>query len=113
VDILRELIKSRTIHKEGTFETRKKNYEAHSNPINLFLKNYTEEQANGYIFKWEFKERLLAWCEQNKLKIQNDVTIGTKMKMLGYQDQRKATTIYDDKGNKKSYWAWEGLKWKE
>lgn len=113
IKILRNLIKTRTIHNEGTFETRKKNYEAHSNPINLFLKNYTSEDANGFIFKWEFKERLTAWSEKNKSKILTDTTIGTKMKELGYLEAKHISTWFDDKGNKKQYMAWEGIKWKD
>jgi len=104
--ILRDLLKTRTFTNEGSVEDRMKKYEDHSNPLEKFLKEFTEEDHEGIIWKYDFSKKLNSWCKQNRFREISDVAIGKKMKELGIgQSLRIAPWDISKKCR-----AWIGLK---
>jgi P4 family phage/plasmid primase-like protien len=106
--LLKELLKSRSFTNEGSIEDRMKSYENHSNPLEKFMKEMVEEDLDGQIWKWEFEEKLNAWCKDNRFRELSDVVIGKRMKELNIP-QRLISTGTD----LKQWRAWIGIKWKE
>jgi len=83
-----------------------KKYEDHSNPLEKFLKEFTEEDHEGIIWKYDFSKKLNSWCKQNRFREISDVAIGKKMKELGIgQSLRIAPWDISKKCR-----AWIGLK---
>jgi len=107
--ILKDLLKERTFTNEGDVEERMKKYEDHSNPLEKFLKEFTEEDHLGIIWKHDFSKKLNSWCKQNRFREISDVAIGKKMKELGI-GQSLRTAPWDI--NKKCR-AWIGIKLKD
>lgn len=88
-------------------------YEKLSNPLIQFLSEHTQEDGEGSIFKYEFRDYFITWLKENKLRVWNDTEIGRKMKELGYQDGRKlAKDLSSSEGKlvSKQYKAWLGLR---
>ena len=107
--ILKELLEKREFHNEGSVEDRMKKYEDKSNPLERFMKEYTTEDADGYIWKHEFSKKLNEWCREKRFREISDVVIGSKMKKLNISQALKQA----DWGDNKRYRAWVGIKWKE
>ena len=111
--ILKDLLDEREFHKEGTIEERQKRYEDHSDPLEKFLSEFTEDEPNEHIFKWEFEKNLSEWCTENKFRKMSEVAIGKKMKEKGIE-QGKVTANWDENnGTTKQIRAWLGIKWRE
>ena len=108
--ILRELLTNRRFTNEGSIEDRMKKYEDHSNPLEKFIKEYTKESYEDYIWKGEFEKKLNQWCKSNRFREMGSVEIGKKMKSIGVIQQQKHATWMDD--NKKGGRAWVGIAWK-
>lgn len=109
--LLKELLEKREFEKEGSIEERTKKYEDHSDPIEKFMKEYTEEDFGGFIWKFDFEKKLNEWCSDNKFRKMSDVAIGKKMKEKGIeQSQRHSEWLID--GQKKLLRCWIGIKWK-
>ena len=110
--ILHDLLKSRKFTNEGSIEERAKRYEDKSNPIDKFIAEFCDTQdANGYIWKYDFEKKFNQWAKQNRYREFSDVAIGKKMKELSYQEIRKmASWLNDGKGGQLR--AWSGLTWK-
>jgi putative DNA primase/helicase len=106
--ILKELLETRKFTNEGSVEERMKSYEDHSNPLEKFLKENTEEDPDGYIWKFEFEEKLNSWCKDNRFRELSDVAIGKKMKEMNANQQ----LIMNAEAGKQ-WRAWVGIKWKE
>ena len=106
--ILNELLKQRSFTNEGSVEFRIKQYEDHSNPLEKFMKENIEEDTDGYIWKYEFLERLNFWCKDNRFREMSDVSIGKKMKEMSIGQR---LIMNNDAG--KQWRAWVGIKWKE
>jgi len=111
--ILHDLLKNKEFTKEGSIEDRMKKYEDHSDPLEKFLKEYTEEDPNEHILKWEFDKMLNGWLNDNRFRSLSDVTIGKKMKEKGYEQGKVPSSWYeDDREIKKQIRAWLGIKLK-
>jgi putative DNA primase/helicase len=108
--ILKELLSERKFTNEGNIEEKKESYENHSNPFELFMKEFTEESTDSYIWKWEFSKRLNEWAKENRFREIQDSIISAKMKKLEI-DTRKITTIFN--GESKRWNTWSGIKWKD
>lgn len=115
IPILRDLLIKREFTNEGTIQERAQKYEEKSNPLDKFLKDKTEEDCseNGYIFKYDFKDKLWDWCKQNNFRKISETEIGRKMKSLGYASGKIQTEWYENEKERKRYNAWLGIKWKE
>jgi len=109
--ILKDLLDKREFHNEGDVELRAKRYEDKSDPLEKFLKEYTIEDLEGSIWKFEFEKRLNEWCKENKFRQLSEVAIGKKMKEKGIEQSQKMSDWFID-GQKKLLRAWVGIKWK-
>jgi phage/plasmid-associated DNA primase len=112
IKILKELLVTREFHNEGTIEERTKKYEDHSDPLEKFIKEFTVEDANGKIWKFEFEKRLSEWCMENRHRHMSEVAIGKKMKEKGVEQAQYMSDWLID-GQKKLLRAWSGMQWKE
>lgn len=112
IKILKELLLKREFTNEGTIEERTKRYEDRSDPLEKFIKEFTEEDPNGSIWKFEFEKRLNEWCENNKFRKMSEMIIGKKMKEKGVEQAVKFSDWFIE-GQKKQLRAWIGLKWKQ
>jgi len=109
--ILKDLLNKREFTNEGTIEQRAKKYEEHSDPIEKFLKEFTEEDYNGYIWKFEFEKRLNEWLEEHRFRKMSEETVGKKMREKGIIQELRTSNWLTD-GNYKRFRAWIGIKWK-
>ena len=110
--ILKDLLKKRKFHNEGSIEERMKRYEDHSDPLEKFIKEFVTEDYDSSIWKFEFEKKLNAWCKENRFREMSEVVIGKKMKEKGIQQElRHADWIQEGKSNRVR--AWVGIKWKE
>ena len=110
--VLNELLKQREFTNEGTVEDRMKKYEDHSDPMAKFLREFTIEDANGFIWKFEFQKKLNDWCKHSRYRQFSDVAIGKIMKEKGFEHITRYSTWLID-GQNKQLRAWSGLQWKE
>lgn len=80
------------------------------NDVEKFIREYTEEAFDQFIWKVEFEKRFNEWLRQKGFKMKaSSVEIGRKMKQNGFfQVQRFG---FDE--NHKLIRAWAGIKWKE
>jgi len=108
--ILKDLLKDRKFTNEGEIADKKEKYENHSNPFNLFMKEFIDEDVDGYIFKWEFSKTLNDWAKENRFRDLTDTFISSRMKGLEINTS-KVSTIQD--GTSKRWNAWSGIKWKD
>lgn len=107
--ILKELLTNRIFTNEGSVEDRMKKYEDHSNPLGKFLREFTVEDYDGLIWKYDFSKKLNSWCKENRFREISDVHIGKKMNELGIIQSLRTTTWDISKKSR----AWMGIKWKE
>jgi putative DNA primase/helicase len=106
--ILKDLLERRSFTNEGSIEERVKRYEDHSNPLEKFLAEFVDDDADGFVFKKGFADKLRDWCKQNRFRQLSDVTIGKKMKELGYSHGLRSA----DWTAGRRYPAWFGIKFK-
>ncbi|MEM3122275.1 MAG: phage/plasmid primase, P4 family [Candidatus Pacearchaeota archaeon] len=109
--ILKDLMEKRGFSGEGNIEERTKKYEDHSDPLEKFLKEYTEEDPDGTIWKFEFEKRLNQWCKENRFRTLSEVVVGKKMKEKGIDQVYKMSDWLVD-GTRRKLRAWAGIKWK-
>jgi len=109
--IIKDLLDKREFNKEGSIEDRMKKYEDKSDPLEKFIKEFTKEDTEGFIWKFDFEKKLNEWCKENKFRQLSEVVIGKKMKEKGiFQELRQANWITD--GIKKQFRAWVGINFK-
>jgi P4 family phage/plasmid primase-like protien len=109
LDILINLLKTRTFTNEGSIDERQRKYEDKSNPLEKFLKEEVVEDAEGCIFKWEFEKNLNEWCKANRFREISNVAIGKKMKELNMSQAEVSAGDFD---SGKRWRAWLGIKWR-
>ncbi|WP_457681080.1 DNA polymerase [Thermovibrio sp.] len=109
IQILKELLKRnfRFTNNPDPEKTRRI-YERLSNPVAQFIEEFCERDPEGFIWKFEFAERLNEWLDKKGFNKLSAETIGKRMKKLGYEQKEKR---HPATGNK--YRAWVGIKWKE
>ncbi len=111
LNILKDLLDKREFYNEGSIELRTKKYEDHSDPLEKFLKEFTLEDLDESVWKFEFEKKLNEWCKENKFRQLSEVAIGKKMKEKGIEQIQKLSDWLIE-GQKKQLRAWLGLKWK-
>lgn len=111
IEILSELLVNREFTNEGSIEERMRKYEDHSDPLEKFMKEFTEEDVNGDIWKFEFEKKLNQWCKENRFREMGERTIGKKMKEKGIVQILKTADWFTD-GVKKQSRCWIGIRWK-
>jgi len=113
--ILHELLKEGKFTNQGSVEERQKRYEDGSNPLGKFIKeNCNTKNSNGFVWSWEFEERFNDWCRENKFRAFTPHHIGRKLKVLGFESDRKRPSDDLRTDNKDTIWrCWYGLEWKK
>lgn len=109
VRILTELLSKREFYNEGSLEARQKKYEDLSNPLDKFIKEFTVEDVEAHIFKFEFEKKFSEWCKENRLRPMSEVVLGRKMRQKGYEVVYRMSDWGIDS---KQLRAWSGIKWK-
>jgi len=110
IGILRELMQVKEFHNEGSIEDRMKKYEDHSDPLEKFIKEFTTDDPDGYVWKFEFEKKLNEWCKENRHRQISEVVIGKKMKEKGImQQQRQSEWLIE--GYRKMLRCWTGISW--
>jgi len=114
IGILSDLLVERRFHMEGSIEERMKRYEDKSDPLEKFIKEFTDDEPDNHIFKWEFEKKLNQWCDENRFRHMADTTIGRKMKEKGFETGQ-ITIPWEEGGftRDKKIRAWIGIKWQE
>jgi len=111
--VLKELMENRKFHNEGTIEERERKYEEKSDPLEKFMKEFTnDENPDGNITKWEFEKVLNEWLKENRFRAMSDRTIAKRMKEKNVEDGRVYVDFWEDEQfKKKQIRAWLGIKW--
>lgn len=109
--ILKDLLDNRKFTNEGSIEERIERYEAKSNFLEQFLKEFTEEDLEGYITKKDFHRKFTDWCNENRHRSMAENSLGKAMKKIGIEQQKRYFDwLFDGKGGQ--LWCWIGLKWR-
>lgn len=108
---LKNLLKKREFTNEGSIEARIERYEAKSNFLEKFVKDFTVEDASGYITKADFARQLGSWCKENRHRVLSDTSIGIQMKKLGIESNRVWVDWIKEGGGQVR--AWVGISWKK
>lgn len=90
-------------------------YEQLSNPLIKFLTEETQEDPEGYIFKFEFNKALLEWLKSRKFRVWTEREIGLQMRQR-FEEGRRSKEVWDKSTNQfvtKQYRAWLGVNWGE
>ena len=104
------MLNIREFHNEGTIEERMAKYESKSNFVDLFIKEHTIEDLNGYITKSDFYKKFSAWSVDNRHREMSEISVSMFLKKIGWQEGRKYFDwLYDGKGGQAR--VWEGVKW--
>jgi len=107
--ILKDLLENRCFTNEDSVEERMKRYEDHSNPLEKFLREYTEYNLNSHIFKNGFLQKLNDWAKSNRFRAMSEVEVGKQMKKIGISQGLRS----EDWTAGKRYPAWLGIKFKD
>ena len=114
IEVLHKLLKTKEFNKEGTPEERGTRYEEKSNPFDKFMKDKVKEDADGHIYKFEFKKAIDDWCIENRFRQLTDSFIKQKMREIGVEDSKMTVTEEWYKSENelpKRYNAWIGISW--
>lgn len=106
--ILKDLLEKRQFTNEGSIEERTKRYEDHSNPLEKFLREFTIDDTDSFIFKRDFLIAFNDWAKSNRFRSMSDVEIGKKMNQLGYRNGLRSGEFTDGK----RYYAHLGIKFR-
>jgi len=82
-------------------------YEELSNPILMFINENCGNSRDGWVFKYEFEERLNNWLKANHFPIHTKGQINDYMRDFYLESNRDSFT------GGKPYRVWVGLSWKE
>jgi len=113
--VLKDLMKKRGFHNEGSIEDRMNKYEEKSNPFDKFFGEYVSEDYDSYITKAHFKRTINQWCKENNFRELSDQSINGKMKEKNLDlNARDYIDWYEgDRIDKKLVRVWKGIKLKE
>lgn len=108
---LRSLLERRSFTNEGTVDERMAKYEARSNFLEKFIKEFTIEDNGSYITLADFIKKFKSWSTENKHRELSDTSIGLGIKKLGIEKEKKYFNwMYDGKGGQA--WCLSGLSWR-
>lgn len=110
--ILDNLLKKKTFSNEGDFNIRRERYEARSNPVDKFFKDFVAEDAQGDIPKWEFEKKLNEWLRENKFRVLSDKSISKILKEKGLHEAVLKKEWFENAAAiTKCFRCWVGIKW--
>lgn len=80
IGILMDLLKTNTFTNDGDIEERIQRFEEKSNPLNKFIEEMCEIDANGEISTNDFRTRFAEWLESNNYRKWSDREVGLIMR---------------------------------
>lgn len=89
VNLLKELLEVREFENEGTIEDRKKRYEERSNPIDLFIKTYLQDDPNSCISYRDLYGEYIVFLRNNGYREINKREFSSLMREEGYEIKQK------------------------
>lgn len=110
-NLLKDLLVKRAFDNEGSIEDRIEKYEAKSNFLEKFVKEYTLQDLNGEITCGDFNKKFQAWCKENRHREMSETSVGLGMKKIGINQIRKHFSWMNE-GKGGSARCWEGILWK-
>ena len=113
INVIKNLLSKRVFSNEGSVEDRMKKFEDLSNPLDKFLQEMVVEDFESWIPKYEFKNKLSDWCEENRFRRITDTFLGRKMKEMGIETVRRSAPWHSNEGPRPQIRSWDGLKWKD
>ena len=109
--ILKDLLKKRSFTNEGTVEDRMERYEAKSNFLEGFVKNFTKEDRAGCITKRDFYKKFNSWCVENRHRQMNEISVGIAMKKMGITSNKRFFDWAKTENQSGRLPIWEGISW--
>jgi len=82
--IVKKLWEKRVFTNDGTFETRRKDYEDESNPLMKYIKEEYLRNINGEIFFQEFFEGLNFYLEERGYRSLSAIAVSKQLKVEGF-----------------------------
>jgi len=110
--LLKDLMKKKSFHNEGSIEQRKEKYESKSNFLEEFVNSFVKEDFGGFITKSDFNKKFLDWCKENRHRQVSETSLGTEMKKMGYESSTKHFNWMNE-GRGGNARIWLGIAWKE
>jgi P4 family phage/plasmid primase-like protien len=110
--ILKDLLKKRAFHNEGSIDERTKRFEDRSNFLSKFIReNCYTDNPNSFLTANDFKKKFQSWCVEHKVRILSDTSIGKSMKEHGFEQGVKHGEWMGD-GKFFDARIWWGIGWK-
>lgn len=107
--ILRELLDAREFTGEGDIEARKEKYEKTSNPLQLFIDKFCDEDVNSELSLREFIVKFNEFLKKEGRRLMSPKEISKQLSIEGYEKKR-VNTIKPN-GDKTTFIAILGLAW--
>ncbi len=108
IKLLKELYIKKIFTSEGTTAEKKEIYENYSNPLKKFLEEYTEENADDHVFKYDVRDRFKIWAKHNGHREWSEKEVSLYMKERRFDEKRIENPL-----TRTRIWAYVGLKFKE
>ena len=111
--LLKDILHKKQFHKEGTIQQRMEKYEAKSNFLEKFVKEFTCEGSDiDYITGADFYKKFVSWCRENRHRELSETSVGIGLKKLSIeQEKRYFNWLFDGKGGQLRCWI--NIKWKD
>ena len=122
--IAKELWVDRSFTNEGTIAERTERYEDLSNPLKKFVDMNTEEDTEGIIYRFKFKQQFELYCKENSFRTWTDVQLNKAMNDMEHVGTGKKRIDWSEKvigddgklsvvESVRHVWCWIGIRWKK
>lgn len=105
IGILRELIERGKFYGEGTISERAARYEAKSNPMKVFLREFCDVGPTFEMSKWQFRDAFREFLARAGHRDMTEERIGMAVKAEGIEKTQK-TVGYDEAGRPIRWWMY-------
>jgi len=89
LNIAKKLWVNREFSNDGNFESRKRNYEEKSNPLNKFISENYQKDINGNILFSEFFEDFNDYLEERGFRVLSSLVISKQLRNEGFETKTK------------------------
>lgn len=96
LNAIRSLLTNRNFYLEGTIEQRKNRYESHSNPLQSFLMDNYERNANEKIGASDFFDHFSAWLQSRGQRLLTYQTVRNMMKEEGFEYEKTRLNQFEN-----------------
>jgi putative DNA primase/helicase len=96
LNAIRSLLTNREFDKEGSIADRKERYESRSNPLQAFLEENYDKDANEMVEASDFYDHLSSWLQNRGHRVLTYQVVRNMMKEEGYEYDRNRLGRYDN-----------------